>query len=273
MTPDIELTFLGTGTSAGVPMIACDCAVCTSANPLNHRTRPSVFVRYAGPRGSTTTVLIDTSPELRLQALATGLKKIDAVVYTHAHADHIMGLDDLRRFNAVQGGALDLWADAGTYATLSTCFAYAFKEPEPELKMFRPHLEHRVIHGPFVIGGVTWTPIPLIHGKMHVLGFRIGNLAYCTDVSEIPESSYAPLEGLDILVLDALQWKKHATHLTLEEALAAAARLRPKRTYFTHIAHGIEHEEVSRLLPRGVALAYDGLVISTKDAAPAAAHG
>lgn len=256
--PSIELQFLGTGTSAGVPMIACDCAVCTSPDPRDKRNRCSVVVRYGQ-----TTVLVDTTPELRLQAVAAGLKSIDAVVYTHAHADHIMGLDDVRRFNSVRGGPLDVWAEREAFAAISTCFAYAFRAPDPEMRLFRPHLEHReIVPGrPFDIGGVAWTPIPLIHGRTRVMGLRIGNLAYCTDVNEIPEESYALLEGVDVLVLDALQWKKHATHFTVEEAMVVARRIGARQTWFTHIAHGLAHEETNKLLPPEMQLAHDGLKI------------
>src|SRR4051794_14785734 len=177
-------------------MIGCDCAVCTSSDPRDKRTRCSVVLRYGE-----TVVLVDTTPELRLQAVANGIDRIDAVVYTHAHADHIMGLDDVRRFNAIKGGPLDVWADDRTHSTLQRCFGYAFKEPSPDLKVFRPHLERRHIAGPFAVGGVTWTPVPLLHGDMPVLGFRVGRLAYCTDVSRIPEESFPLLEGLDVLVL------------------------------------------------------------------------
>src|SRR5688572_19363575 len=205
----IELLVLGSGTSAGVPMIGCACAVCTSSDPHDHRNRASVVLSYGDVR-----VLVDTTPELRIQCLTHGVDRIDALVYTHAHADHIMGLDDVRRFNTVRQGPLDVWADDRTFATLSTCFAYAFREPEPETKLFRPHLERRRIDErlPFSTGPITWTPIPLMHGEMPVLGFRVGRLAYCTDVSRIPESSYPLLENLDVLVLDALQHRKHTTH-------------------------------------------------------------
>src|SRR3954468_2010908 len=199
----IELIFLGSGTSAGVPMIGCHCEVCSSSDPRDKRTRPSVIISYGDIR-----VLVDTTPELRLQCVANGVDRIDAVVYTHAHADHIMGLDDIRRFNALRMGPLDVWADERTYATLVSCFGYAFREPAPEMKVFRPHLVHRTIDGPFDIGGVTWTPIPLMHGNMPVLGFRVGDVAYCTDVSEIPEPSFDLLRDLDVLVLDALQWRR-----------------------------------------------------------------
>ncbi|MDB5294094.1 MAG: phnP [Phycisphaerales bacterium] len=252
----VELLFLGSGTSAGVPMIGCDCPVCTSPDPRDKRTRPSVVVRYGGVQ-----VLVDTTPELRLQAVSNGLTSIDAVVFTHAHADHIMGLDDVRRFNAIRGGPLDVWADEATHAALVRCFAYAFRAPSADMKVFRPHLDHRQITGPFEVAGATWTPIPLLHGEMPVLGFRVGRLAYCTDVSRIPDASYPLLKDLDVLVLDALHKKKHTTHFSLDEAIAEAAKIGAKQTWFTHIAHGLAHAETNAELPPGVRLAHDGLVV------------
>lgn len=255
MSASLELLFLGTGTSAGVPMIGCRCDVCRSPDPRDKRTRASVVISDDASR-----VLIDTTPELRLQCVAHGVESIDAVVYTHAHADHVMGLDDVRRFNAIRGGPLDVWADELTFATLSTCFGYAFKEPDPAARLFRPHLEPRTIRpgAPFSAGAMRWTPIPLLHGDLPILGFRVGRLAYCTDVSEIPEPSFALLEGLDVLVLDALQHRKHTTHFSLEEAVEAARRVGAKQTLFTHIAHALAHEATNRLLPEGMRLAYDG---------------
>lgn len=255
---DIELLFLGTGTSAGVPMIGCRCEVCTSDDPRDRRTRCSVVISYAGRR-----VLVDTTPELRLQCVENGVDRVDALVFTHAHADHIMGLDDVRRFNTVVGGPLDVWADAATHATLQQCFAYAFREPDPEWKVYRPHLVPRRIDGPFELFGQRWTPIPMLHGRGPVLGFRVGNLAYCTDVSEVPAASLELLRGVDVLVLDALQHRKHPTHLTIDEALAVAAELRPRETWFTHMSHQVKHELVNATLPDGVRLAYDGLRIAS----------
>jgi phosphoribosyl 1,2-cyclic phosphate phosphodiesterase len=254
----VELVFLGSGTSAGVPMIGCACDVCTSTNPHDQRTRPSVVIRYGD-----TQVLIDTTPELRIQAIANRIHRIDAVVFTHAHADHIMGLDDVRRFNYILGGPLDVWADELTHETVGKCFHYAFREPQPDQKVFRPYLIRREISGgrPFAIAGVPWQPVKLLHGSLPVLGFRVGRLAYCTDVSEIPRESYPLLEGLDVLVLDALQKKKHTTHFSLEEAIEQARRIGARRTWFTHIAHGLGHAATNRELPRTMRLAYDGLAV------------
>lgn len=257
----VDLLFLGTGTSAGIPMIGCHCPVCDSADPRDKRTRTSVIISYDKTR-----VLIDATPELRLQCVANRVDWIDAAVFTHAHADHVMGLDDLRRFNAIREGPLDVWSDAHTHEALTRCFGYAFKKPSPETALFRPHLMHRPIEvdRSFEIAGETWTPIRLFHGGMPVLGFRVGKLAYCTDVSRIPDESWEKLVGLDVLVLDALQWRKHSTHFSIEEAVEAAQRIGAKETYFTHIAHACGHEETNKLLPPGVRLAHDGLVVRTR---------
>lgn len=255
--PDvIELLFLGTGTSAGVPMIGCHCAVCSSTDSRDKRTRPSVVISCNDKR-----ILVDTTPELRIQCVANRVDRIDAIVFTHAHADHVMGLDDARLFNRIKNGPLDVWMDDLTYAAVSRCFGYAFREPDPTLKDFRPHLVHRRITGPFDVEGTTWIPIPLDHGGESVLGFRVGNLAYCTDVSAIPDSSFAYLNNLDVLVLDALHYRRHEKHFSLDEAVQMATRIAAKQTLFTHISHGMAHVEANRLLPPNMQLAFDGQIV------------
>ena len=253
MSDQIELLMLGTGTSAGVPMIGCHCEVCESADPQDKRTRPSVLISYDELR-----IVIDTAPEFRLQCIANRIDMIDGVVFTHAHADHVMGLDDVRRFNAINGKPIDIWADERTHEALDRCFGYAFLPPGEGPKVFRPQLTKRMIDGPFRIGSQEWIPIPLIHGHWPVLGFRVGGIAYCTDVSEIPEDSWNLLRDLDVLVLDALQHRKHPAHFNLEEAVSAAERVGAGLTLFTHIAHGLSHAKTNAQLPRNMRLAFDG---------------
>jgi len=254
----ITVSVLGSGTSHGIPMIACGCRVCTSSDPRDRRTRSSVAVSWGE-----TTVLIDTSPELRLQCLANDIRRADAVLYTHHHIDHLAGLDDLRRFNDLQRRTIPCHGQPDTLTRLRAMFAYAF-EDDPEYPSAKPRLTLHQIDGPLLLEGLRIVPIPLLHGRLPVLGFRFGRFAYCTDVSEIPDSSWPLLEGLDVLILDALRLRPHPTHFHLDQAVEHARRIGAGRTFFTHIAHEILHEEINRRLPPGMALAYDGQRIHTE---------
>lgn len=251
----LELTFLGTGTSHGVPMIGCDCPVCRSDDPRDKRNRASVAVRARDGR----VILIDAAPELRLASVACGLTRVDAICFTHAHADHIMGLDDVRRFNDISGATIPCYSDAGTRRRLREVFGYAEASYE-QTPTYRPSLRFDLIEAPERICGLEVVPVPLLHGKEPVLGFRIGPLAYCTDCSEIPAGSWDLLTGLDLLVLDALRHTPHPTHFNLTGALEVVERLRPRRTLLTHITHELGHKATSEVLPDNVALAFDGLV-------------
>ncbi len=271
----LELLFLGTGTSAGVPMIGCRCAVCSSSDPRDHRTRPSVLVCYppAEPGGQPRRYLIDTAPEMRMQLVRHQIERVDAVLYTHAHADHILGIDDLRRINAVTQNHLDIYGDERTLGVLSSMFRYIFESHNNVNQTFVATLNPSLLAPgrPLELTGAKWTPVRLHHGRLDVLGFRVdypggdgapaGALAYCTDTSAIPEETYAQLTGLDVLVIDGLRYREHPTHMTVEQALAAIARIKPRRAYLTHIAHDISHAELEPKLPENVFLAYDGLVV------------
>ena len=251
-----QLVFLGTGTSHGVPQIGCGCATCTSANPKNQRTRCSVALGLPGGN-----LLVDTPPELRCQLIRERIGLVHAVLYTHEHADHLFGLDDLRIFAQYLDGDLPILCRGPVEARIRKAFDYAF---DPVARAYPaggvPRLVFREIGGePFDVLGAPVVPIPLRHGRFDVLGFRFGNVAYCTDASGIEPSSMALLQGLDVLVLDALRKRPHPTHFSLDEAIAVARQLAPRRTLFTHICHDLEHEEINAGLPPGMELAYDGL--------------
>jgi phosphoribosyl 1,2-cyclic phosphate phosphodiesterase len=252
------MVLLGTGTSVGVPTIGCDCRVCLSDNPKDKRTRCGVVCGL--PDGN---LLIDTPTDLRSQLLREGIGLIHAVVYTHEHADHIFGLDDLRLFPFYLGSPVPLYGERGVRERIFKAFDYAF-HPRPNIHAGGvPRLEFRTIGTqPFELLGARIIPIRLEHARdVDVLGFRIGNVAYCTDANAIPQASMAQLEGLDVLILDALRPRPHATHFSLDEAIDVARRLAPRRTLFTHMSHELEHEETCAKLPSGMALAYDGLRI------------
>ncbi|HVX85472.1 MAG TPA: MBL fold metallo-hydrolase [Phycisphaerae bacterium] len=261
MSSELTVTVMGSGTSAGVPMIGCHCAVCTSGDPRDKRTRPSIAVSYEG-EGRERTILVDTTPELRLQAVANRIDRIDAVVYTHAHADHIFGLDDVRRYNTLLAGPLPLYAAEDALATLRRSFAYAFETHERTGDaLYRPELAPRIIDGPFDLFGKSWTSVPLIHGRFRVLGFRVDNFAYCTDCNQIPPDSRALLQNLDVLIIDGLRPRPHPTHLSFEQALDIIADLKPRRAFFTHLSHDMKHADLEASLPPHVRVCYDGLRI------------
>jgi phosphoribosyl 1,2-cyclic phosphate phosphodiesterase len=250
-------TFLGTGTSVGVPMIGCDCVVCQSDNPRNHRYRCSVII--GTPRGN---ILIDTTPELRLQLLREHVKLVHSVLYTHYHVDHLFGLDDLRIFPPTLKSPLPIYCTDEVELVIRQAFSYIFDEDrEGQPAALLPKLKFlRIDESPFQVLGEKVTPIPLIHSQFNVLGFRIGDVAYCTDVSEIPERSWPLLEGLKVLVVDALRpGKPHPAHFSLDQALSVIERLRPKQAYLTHMAHTMDYDNLVQTLPPGIAPAYDGL--------------
>jgi phosphoribosyl 1,2-cyclic phosphate phosphodiesterase len=254
MTPTRTFEFLGTGTSVGVPMIGCDCAVCTSIDPRNHRYRCSVLIRT--PQGN---LLIDTPPELRLQLLRARVGVVHSVLFTHFHADHIFGLDDLRPIPRHLGGPVPLYCTGEVERKIRQSFSYAFANAE-STSGFVPQLTFRAFDDvPFVALGERITPIPLIHAHFNVHGFRIGNVAYCTDVNKIPKESWSLLDDLDVLVLDALRHNPHPGHFCVEEALDVISRVNPKRAYLTHMSHDLDHAETNKILPPGIELAYDGL--------------
>ena len=251
----MRVTFLGSGTSHGVPMIGCGCAVCHSTYPRDKRTRPSIIIDIQpGFR-----LLVDTSTDLREQALRERLDRIDAIFYTHPHADHIFGFDDLRRFNHLTRKPVSAYADARTTAAIKQTFAYAY-DPDAPRGGGVPDIRLWDVAGPFCIGGRELQPVPVMHGSTPVNGLRIGNFAYLTDCNYIPPASMAMLQGLDVLVLDALRRNAHPTHFTISQAVEVAASLAPKQTYFTHMTHDLPHAETCASLPAGVTLAYDGLV-------------
>jgi phosphoribosyl 1,2-cyclic phosphate phosphodiesterase len=266
----LRVTVLGSGTSQGVPAIGCDCAVCRSTDPRDRRTRPSILIETAGngPEPPYTrdvrSILVDTSTDLRVQALTHDVRRVDAILFTHTHADHVFGLDDVRRFNQMQKSPIPCYADRDTAATLRQIFSYIFQPPEqrggglPQISLFH-------IGGPFTLGSVDIVPVPVWHGRMPVLGFRIGSFAYLTDCNRIPDESWPLLDGVRTIVLDALRHRPHVTHFSVSEAIDVVARLGAARAYFTHICHDLPHAETCAQLPAGVELAYDGLVLEIDD--------
>ena len=253
----MKLTLLGTGTSTGVPSIGCDCETCTSDDPRDKRLRVSVLVEHAGLQ-----VLIDTSSDFRQQALRQGIRRLDAVLITHCHADHVFGLDDIRPLN-FRHGPLGVYANERAWVDLRRIFKYVF-EPSHFGGGLPQVVPHTVIDGaPFSLGpDLVVTPLEVIHGRLPVAAYRLNDFAYATDLSEMPPATLDGLRNLDVLVLDCLRiHNPHPTHLTLERALRYVEELRPRRTYLTHITHDVKHARDSARLPPGVEFAYDGLVI------------
>jgi phosphoribosyl 1,2-cyclic phosphate phosphodiesterase len=255
----MRLTFLGTGTSFGVPQIGCGCAVCRSTDPRDKRTRSAALVEAGGSR-----ILIDTPPELRLQLIAGGITQVDAVVYTHEHADHTAGIDDLRMFSVRQRGPLPIYGPPETLDRLRASFGYIFDDAvRPYEGTSKPSLELRALEpGRQVeVAGVPLLPLAFQHGHLRVYGYRFGSLAYITDVKSIPEAERNRLHGLDVLALNALWWRPHPTHLSIPEAVETAQALGARRTYLTHLTHETGHAELAGQLPEGILPAYDGLTV------------
>ena len=255
----MRVTFLGSGTSTGVPVVGCSCAVCTSADPRNRRLRQSVKIEMGGKH-----FLIDTSPDLRLQLLKYPIPRLDFVLFTHSHSDHLMGLDDIRPFNFRQREAIQAFANPMTAAAIRRAFNYIWSDSQ--IGGGKPQLDLIEIDGPFVHEGIAITPLPVTHGDWTILGFRIGDFAYITDTNGIPDATMKLLEGVDILALDGLRISpRHPTHFVIEEAVAAAKKINARETWLIHLTHEVDHETVEATLPEGIRLAYDGLVLDLKD--------
>lgn len=252
MSGPLEIIILGSGTSTGVPVAGCRCSVCVSDHPRNHRTRCSILISYGGRN-----ILIDSATDLRQQVLREGVGRIDAVLYTHAHADHLHGIDDLRPFSAASPSPIPLFGDAETLSRIRTSFDYIFSdEVDPG---YRPNLQPREISAAFDLFGLRVEPVPLVHGKGGSLGYRLGPFAYLTDCSAIPPSSAERLQNLEALVIDGLRFAPHSTHFNIPQAIEAAKQLGAKRTFLTHLSHDVDYPRHSPGLPPGVAFAYDGL--------------
>ena len=248
----MRVTMMGSGTSTGVPVIGCGCAVCTSKDPRNRRLRPGLKLELESG-----VVLVDTPTDLREQALRFGLPRLDAVLFTHSHADHVFGLDDIRIFNFRQHQAIPCYGSRETLRLIRRTFSYVFEATQEGGG--KPQIDLIEASGPFSLLGHTVEPVPVWHGTMEVFGYRIGGFAYVTDCNRIPESSYALLAGVEVLILDALRYRPHPTHFTIDEALQAAARIAPRRTIFTHLTHEVDHGAPHEPLPPGVEFGYDGL--------------
>ncbi|HEX2224430.1 MAG TPA: MBL fold metallo-hydrolase [Thermoanaerobaculia bacterium] len=254
----LRVTMLGSGTSTGVPVLNCACAVCTSTDPRNRRWRPGLKLELRSGAAECA-VLIDTPTDLRTQILRFGLPRLDAILFTHSHADHIFGLDDVRIFNFRQREAIPCYGSRETLQALRRVFAYVFEETQEGGG--KPQLDLHEVRAPFGLFGREVVPVPVLHGSMEVFGYRLGSFAYVTDVSRIPEPSYELLAGVDTLILGALRFRPHSTHFSVQEAIAASQRIGARRTVLTHLGHEVDHDAPQVPLPPGVELGYDGLVL------------
>lgn len=250
----MKITILGCGTSTGVPVIGCKCSICASRDIKNKRTRSSLLVTV-----NSKNILIDTSTDLRQQALSHNIERIDAVLYTHPHADHIHGIDELRSFNMIQKRSIPCYGSEFTINRIRDVFNYIFTNNEND--SWKPELETFLISAPFDLFGLLIQPINIYHGNMQILGFRIGGLAYITDCSQIPDDSKKMLDNLDVLILGALRHKPHPTHFSIQEAVQIGAELKSKRVILTHLSHNLDYSETNKALPDGFELAYDGMEI------------
>jgi phosphoribosyl 1,2-cyclic phosphate phosphodiesterase len=253
------LTFLGTGTSMGVPTLGCHCAVCTSTDPHNRRTRPSVRLDYNGR-----TVLIDTGPDFHAQALREGIRRVDAVLYTHGHADHVMGFDDLRPLSFHAKGDIPVYADEATADNIERIFEYTFRKEDRYPTSARVQI-HRINPEPgsgSEIFGACFQRIPVTHGRDEITGYRFGTAAYLTDLSDLPEVSFPLLQNLDVLILDALRREPHPSHAHLDKSISIVEKIKPRRAFFTHMSHELDHDATNATLPPHIRLAYDGLQIN-----------
>jgi phosphoribosyl 1,2-cyclic phosphate phosphodiesterase len=264
MAQPATITVLGSGTSMGVPIVGCTCATCTSSDPRDTRTRPAIAVSWM-ESGKQRQVLIDTGPEFRMQALREGIRSVDAVFYTHSHADHILGLDDLRPLTFRRTtGPLPLYADDITADVLERIFDYTFSPLSTYPNKARVLLQRISGAEKVMVGDAVFQRIPIFHGRLPIAGYRFGNAAYLTDMSSIPEASFALLRGLDVVILDALRWEHHPSHANVDEAVAWVERLGARRAYFTHMSHELAHEATEGKLPAHIRLLYDGLRIEVE---------
>jgi phosphoribosyl 1,2-cyclic phosphate phosphodiesterase len=252
----MRVTFLGTGTSTGVPVVGCHCRVCTSPHPYNQRLRQSVLIEEREKY-----FLIDTTPDLRLQLLRHPIPRLDFILFTHSHSDHLMGLDDIRPFNFRQRETLPAFANAMTVKAIRRAFSYIW-DASSQIGGGKPQLELIEVDAPFTQEGIRITPIPVDHGDWTILGFRIGNFAYVTDTNGVPPASMQLLQGVEVLALDGLRpGPRHPTHFIVSEAVACAQQIAPRETWLIHLTHEVDHDEVEATLPEGIRLAYDGLVL------------